>query len=297
MTYYLVLPLIVSLYYFVTRFKCVNWNLWLYRAVKTLMILTTITIYSLLIYLTIWERKDLNRRWIFYNLHFRIPEFMCVFVSGSIAGICFWELQNAGLCLKSSHGLPKQLEYQGLGDYKFEPQSMNLETICYRNIAPWKTYVLRILLDAFCYVCFILVILLDYHRLPHYSHLLPWIPRFEPPEFPVGVLYAILLLFALLSEKSFNRLFHWNFATFAGKISFSLYLFHPIAVDVVFNQLWGANGVSYAVEMGAIYSNTFPDLFFYSLAASWIFGTLGYFLIEVPSQWICKRIIDRFPKL
>ncbi|CAJ0750618.1 14650_t:CDS:1, partial [Entrophospora sp. SA101] len=51
-----------------------------------------------------------------------------------------------------------------------------------------------------------------------------------------GLLYTALILLGLLSRnESFVELLSWNYFCFCGKISFSIYLLHPIAFNLVTN--------------------------------------------------------------
>ncbi|CAJ0644247.1 6285_t:CDS:2 [Entrophospora sp. SA101] len=51
-----------------------------------------------------------------------------------------------------------------------------------------------------------------------------------------GLLYTALILLGLLSRnESFVELLSWNYFCFCGKISFSIYLLHPIAFNLVNN--------------------------------------------------------------
>ena len=164
------------------------------------------------------------------------------------------------------------------------------------RVDPMLTYSLRLLTDGACYAIAMLLILLDTTTLKHFTPLLPWLPRVKDSEVITGLLYGLLFLCGVWSEKSFNRLFHWNLFTYAGKISFSLYLWHPLFLELVFNEIWGEKAIYYDQVTKDSYTNNFVDLFFYALASSMVGGTVMYWLVEVPALSLCSYLISLLPQ-
>lgn len=172
----------------------------------------------------------------------------------------------------------------------------SVKTTRRNRVDPMLTYSLRLLTDGACYAIVLLLILLDTTTLKHFTPLLPWLPRFKDSEVITGLLYGLLFLCGLWSEKSFNRIFHWNLLTYAGKISFSLYLWHPLFLELVFNEIWGEKAIYYDQVTKDNYTNNFFDLFFYALASSWAGATVMYWLVEVPALSLCSYLVSTLPQ-
>ncbi|KAJ3333796.1 hypothetical protein HDU91_002848, partial [Kappamyces sp. JEL0680] len=301
-SYYLVLPLVVGVYYSSTRFAQGTKSKPVFWILKGALLTATAAMFAGLCYISVWERATYERRLWFYEAGFMIPEYMIVFVSGTVGGILLWELQHAGIYLKTIRGLPKQFdlpgkrlavpqplspEYLESGTKELTTEPLlekrdgdNIRRLQDRKLVPpWITFAIRTFLDGLCYVLLCLITLLDAFRLPHYGNLLPWLPRLKESELVLGGLFSLLILSALYSEKSFSRLFYWNFAQFAGKVSFSLYLWHPVLIEIVFNRLWGENAVGYILVSRDNVTNNFFDLFVYTMSSSLVVATIAYYLV------------------
>lgn len=224
-----------------------------------------------------------------------ILSYLIVFTQGTLGGIAYFEMLQAGLYLQKAGLLEKQIvltRNQASSELEIE----NTKVANTRRIDPLWTFIARTLADAGCFLVLSLLILRDQTTLKHYTRLLPWIPVLNDAEVVIGVCYAVIFLLALFSEKSFNRLFHWNVLTYAGRISFSLYLWHPIFLQIVFNGIWGKYAIQYDWVTQDSYTNNFFDLFFIALAASWVWATILYWIIEVPALQLCTYLIGQLPK-
>jgi peptidoglycan/LPS O-acetylase OafA/YrhL len=200
---------------------------------------------------------------------------------------------------KTINGIPKQISVHWMnpvsdskGYYEpFEQQVVSTDQNGSFVLAASFTLAVRTIADISCYVLLILIMLLDNTAMKHYQHVFPWLPRPIDSELSTGVWYGILILLAIFSDKSFARLFDWNLARYAGKISFSLYLLHPFSHQLIFSTLFGPNGSEYVYVTRDNPDSNFFDLFLMSMSISWLIASISYHLVEQPSQRLCKWII------
>ncbi|CAH1768213.1 1342_t:CDS:2 [Entrophospora sp. SA101] len=104
----------------------------------------------------------------------------------------------------------------------------------YKKLPTFHT-ILRKVFDLSCYVMFI-IILCTMPRLS--SKVLGYLYNLQLELNAGGLLYSTLILLGLLSRnESFVNLLSLNYFRFCGKISFSIYLLHPIAFNLVNNYI------------------------------------------------------------
>ncbi|KAJ3320501.1 hypothetical protein HDV06_005230 [Boothiomyces sp. JEL0866] len=120
----------------------------------------------------------------------------------------------------------------------------------------------------------LLILSLAYKRL-----FVKWIIRIEMPYYgyPYTSLFmGILLIKECLIPGSISRFFEWNFLTFTGQISFSLYLTHSWVV-----YLWNSQ-------------ENFVDHFYFMLFVSLSVAYVFYSVVEYPAMqftnWVTKRV-------
>ncbi|CAG8558757.1 20259_t:CDS:1, partial [Gigaspora margarita] len=101
------------------------------------------------------------------------------------------------------------------------------------NNLPSRHWVIRRFFDWTCYFIFFIILC----TMPHLSSKVLGLPKNLILEiYAGGFLYAFLILVGLLSRNSsFVNAFSWNLLCFSGKISFSIYLLHPIGLTFVNN--------------------------------------------------------------
>ncbi|CAG8856799.1 25400_t:CDS:1, partial [Gigaspora margarita] len=99
------------------------------------------------------------------------------------------------------------------------------------NNLPSRHWVIRRFFDWACYFIFFIILC----TMPHLSSKVLGLPKkFNIGIYAGGFLYAFLILVGLLSRNSsFVNAFSWNLLCFSGKISFSIYLLHPIGLTFV----------------------------------------------------------------
>jgi peptidoglycan/LPS O-acetylase OafA/YrhL len=116
---------------------------------------------------------------------------------------------------------------------------------------------------------------------------LPQLPYLEK-VIPSGVRYAVVLLFfSLLVAQGSFRLFVNRATVLLGRISFSVYLTHFVALHLV---LWGTRGWYVAhFQSRPPFGLAFPCV----LALTTAISTISYRLVEVPGQRLGRRLIQR----
>lgn len=127
-----------------------------------------------------------------------------------------------------------------------------------------------------------------------------------------GLLYAGLIFFSLLARpsSSFQQLASWSLLQFFGKISFDVYLFHPIIIYWVNNlSYWrdsigpiGASRVEIEVREERYFgfdkdhdpANAKLDATLLSFLGCLVFGYLAHLVIEKPFMNLTKRICKKY---
>lgn len=248
--------------------------------------------------ITLWERKTADRKRYFDHIDFLLPEYLATFVQGTAAGILFFEMQNADLLPHTINQIPKQISIPGLQFHKDPYSAISLtENEVFDDrmlVPPTVTLIIRTIFDAFCYILLVLLMLLDTKAMKHYSKVFPGLIRPADSEVTTGLLYGALFICALFSDKSFNRLFHWNLATYAGKISFSMYLLHPFSHQIIFDTIFGPHAMDYEQVTGSNSDSNFFDLFIMSMTITWIIATLSYRIVESPCNRFARYFIANY---
>jgi peptidoglycan/LPS O-acetylase OafA/YrhL len=300
-SFYFLLPILMIVYFFLSRVDlgyllCGRGSRLSGTSRLSIRILLML-MYAGILYgltcITLWERETRERKRYFSSIDFFLPEYLATFVQGSVYGIFFFELHNAGLLPKSINGVSKQI---GISLCDKRDSSMKYQSVFqideYILLPPMVTYAIRTVLDVCCYITLLLSLLIDTTALKHFRNVFPDFQRSKDSEVVQGLYHGCMILLGLLSEKSFSRLFQWNLLSFAGKISFSLYLLHPFSHQLIFETIFGPKAEHYNRITGDNPDSNFFDLFIMSMGISWLIGTISYKLIEEPAATLGKWIID-----
>ncbi|CAG8468430.1 10565_t:CDS:2 [Scutellospora calospora] len=218
-----------------------------------------------------------------------------VFLAGSICAIWYREIIRLGL-------LPLSLEEERT--QLNNSNNYNISRFIKSSFAkfivsklPSRHQFARCFFDCGCYFVF----LLKYCTLPHPADIVFGLPRsnyemiLERNVFG-GSLDAILILFCLLSRNgTFVNTASWNFFRFCGKISFSLYLLHPISMTFV-NEYIPSIGVN---ERGNESDEEYKaslifDAIIMSYVLTIILSWLYYKFVERPSLNLANYIVKRW---
>ncbi|CAJ0768388.1 9483_t:CDS:2 [Entrophospora sp. SA101] len=164
------------------------------------------------------------------------------FLAGSLGAILYREAIRLNLLPKSEEEEKKDDNNDEENIYKIQKKPKNKKDLLmslvynyfYQKIPTFHT-ALRNMFDLSCYIMFI-IILCTMPRLS--SKVLGYSNDLRLEINAGGLLYAALILLGLLSRnESFVKLLSWNYFCFCGKISFSIYLLHPIAFNLVNNYI------------------------------------------------------------
>ncbi|KAF0544244.1 acyltransferase [Gigaspora margarita] len=150
------------------------------------------------------------------------------FLSGSICAIWYREIVRLGLfplSLEEEKALVKKKQY-------ISNESSGVCSYIINNL-PSRHWVIRHFFDGICYFIFFIILC----TMPHLSSKVLGLPKNLILElYTGGFLYAFLILAGLLSRNSsFVNACSWNLFCFSGKISFSIYLLHPVGLTIVNN--------------------------------------------------------------
>nr|CAG8444059.1 6573_t:CDS:2 [Entrophospora candida] len=177
---------------------------------------------------------DRNPLWLEGTAHY--------FLAGSLGAILYREAVRLNLLPKSEEEEKKDDNNDEENVYKIPKKPKNKKDLLvslvynyfYQKIPTLHT-ALRNMFDLSCYIMFI-IILCTMPRLS--SKVLGYSYNLQLEINAGGLLYAALILLGLLSRnESFVKLLSWNYFCFCGKISFSIYLLHPIAFNLVNNYI------------------------------------------------------------
>jgi peptidoglycan/LPS O-acetylase OafA/YrhL len=304
-SFYFCLPLLAILYYSCSRvdfeFEIPHLRGWVGRLLNTNTIRLYVRILFLVFYgcilygltlITLWERETPQRKQYFSDIDFFLPEYLATFCQGMVYGILFFELHNVDLLPRTVDKKPKQIVLPlRPTDIKGSYQPFSETTLV---LPSYITYGLRTITDMACYVLLVLSLFIDGTAMKHYRYVFPGLGRPEDSEVVQGLYHGAILFFGLFSDKSFSRLFQWNLLTYAGKISFSLYLLHPFAQQLIFNTVFGPRAVQYNYMVHDYPDSNFFDLFIISMSITWLIATISYKLIEEPAGHLCKYIIHHY---
>ncbi|CAG8668562.1 4771_t:CDS:2 [Cetraspora pellucida] len=217
-----------------------------------------------------------------------------IFVTGSICAIWYREIIRLGL-------LPLSLEEENILDDK----SNNCNTPIFIRSSfvqliisklPSRHQFARCFFDFGCYI----LVFLKICTLPHHAEVVFGEPRaydiiIERKQLG-GSLDAIIILCALLSRSgSFVKALSCDFLRFCGKISFSMYLLHPIAMTWVndympFIGIKAAEKESSETEKGNFILDAVMMSFVGTIALAWIY----FKCVERPSMNLTNYIAKRW---
>ncbi|CAG8780996.1 20717_t:CDS:2, partial [Dentiscutata erythropus] len=289
--YYLCIPIIVIGYVelacfgaFLTNyyFKKPAIGTWICRILVNVIIVTKRT--ELLIAHS-EDRKE------FYKSSFL--EIVHIFLVGSICAIWYREIIRLGL-------LPLSLEEENsLAD---KSNDYNISTLIRSRFVkliisklPSRHQFARYFFDFGCYF----LLLLKFCTLPHISEKVFGLSRTSEMVLERklgGSLDAILIFFALLSRNgSFVNAFSCDFLRFCGKISFSIYLLHPIAMTFV-NEYVTSIGYKAADKESNEdeKANVILDAVMLSFVTTFILAWFYFKCIERPSMNLANYIAKRW---
>ncbi|CAG8765802.1 12903_t:CDS:1, partial [Ambispora leptoticha] len=166
------------------------------------------------------------------------------FLTGSICAIWYREIIRLGLLPLSS-----EEEMALVKRKKHIPNESSGDVYSYIiNNLPSRHWIVRRFFDWTCYFAFFIILC----TMPHLSLKVFGMPNNLTLEsITGGSLYSALILAGLLSrDGSFVNAFSWNLLCFSGKISFSIYLLHPIGFTIVneFATSIGVQGAAKEIE-------------------------------------------------
>ncbi|RIB04685.1 hypothetical protein C2G38_2283386 [Gigaspora rosea] len=230
MKYYLCIPIIVIGYVELTRFgayltSCLfgkpEIGAWICRILGNIILLAK------------WEElyliyRDAQNTTLVSNAH--------IFLTGSICSIWYREIIRLGLLPLSSKEEKTLVGKSNDSDEDILKNSSSMKQII--NKFPSRHKLTRLCYD-FGYYITLFIILCTF---PHLSEKVFGMPRdtlnLNLEKSFGGSLYAILILGGLLScDSSFVNACSCNFLRFCGRVSFSIYLLHPIPLTFVSKYL------------------------------------------------------------
>ncbi|CAJ0856094.1 11826_t:CDS:2 [Entrophospora sp. SA101] len=236
MKFYLFIPVIIIGYVGLGHLgkkliKITNYNEKKGEFIGRFIALSIIVFARTIIALTLGDRNPL---WLEGTAHY--------FLAGSLGAILYREAVRLNLLPKSEEEEKKDDNNDEENAYKIPKKPKNKKDLLvslvynyfYQKIPTLHT-ALRNMFDLSCYIMFI-IILCTMPRLS--SKVLGYSYNLQLEINAGGLLYAALILLGLLSRnESFVKLLSWNYFCFCGKISFSIYLLHPIAFNLVNNYI------------------------------------------------------------
>ncbi|CAG8469141.1 6960_t:CDS:2 [Gigaspora margarita] len=291
MKYYLCIPIIVIGYVELARFGAYITN-YLFRRPNigawTCRILCNIILMIIRTNL-LTSYKHYHDEYLQTNAH--------IFMAGTICSIWYREIIRLGLLPLSS----KEEKDLTSKSNNFN----NFDGILHTNLSfmkriikklPSRYQLIRSFFDLGCYITLFMILC----TFPHLSEKILGMPRigFELVlENRVGgFLYAILILAGLLSrDGSFINACSCNFLRFCGRISFSIYLLHPIALTFVNEHLtWmGLNNAEDEFDKREKANNMFDAVimsYFLTIILAWLY----YNIVEKPSMNLANYIAKRW---
>ncbi|KAI8908519.1 acyltransferase 3 [Gorgonomyces haynaldii] len=265
--YYMVMPIFGIVYYFASRFDLGDYG---YRKAPRLhSLLVQVVVFSAWfgIMLGYAHYSYMNQVATPSQEFYHIKYWYGVFFQGSFFGAIFFEIDEA-------HLLPDKVKKR---------QTKRLSGII--------LHYLPTLFDILAW-CLLFGNLMT--SWPHYSLYFPdW--YINQPKSYFGIWFGLIFIFALMSEGTFCDFFSWFFMTYAGKISYSMYLLHPVAIRLFFFYFF--KDMDYRdVSHDPSNENNFFDKFVLVLGISWVLGTISYHLVEQPSLYACRVILNLLPK-
>nr|CAG8436155.1 10612_t:CDS:2 [Entrophospora candida] len=171
----------------------------------------------------------------------------------------------------------------------------------YKKLPTFHT-ILRKVFDLSCYVMFI-IILCTMPRLS--SKVLGYLYDLHLELNAGGLLYSTLILLGLLSRnESFVNLLSLNYFRFCGKVSFSIYLLHPIAFNLVNNYI--SNYLTFIGNVETLKdvdqsdefekNNDIFDSVMLSFLVTIVLSWFYYHLVELQSMNLANYIAKRWLK-
>lgn len=201
------------------------------------------------------------------------------FLSGSISAIWYREIMRIGLLPLS---LEEEMALTGRTKYIINENSSPKQRIYGYIISylPSRHWFIRQFFDLICYVLFFIILC----TMPHLSSKALGMPNNLTLELQAGgSLYALLILVGLLSRNSsFTKAFSWNLLCFSGKISFSMYLLHPIAFTLV---------NTYATSIGRKGAKKETDDV--EKVNCILDAIMLTFVVAIVFAWCCHKVIER----
>ncbi|CAG8507679.1 9728_t:CDS:1, partial [Cetraspora pellucida] len=218
-----------------------------------------------------------------------------IFVAGSICAIWYREIIRLGL-------LPLSLEEEEENSLADKSNNCNTPILIRPSFVqliiklPSRYQFARCFFDFGCYI----LVFLKICTLPHHAEVVFGEPRtydiiLERKQLG-GSLDATIILFALFSRNgSFVKALSCDFLRFCGKISFSMYLLHPIAMEWVneympYIGIKAAEKESSAIEKGNFILDAVMMSYVATIALAWIY----FKCVERPSMNLANYIAKRW---
>nr|CAG8505119.1 4613_t:CDS:2 [Entrophospora candida] len=181
------------------------------------------------------------------------------------------------------------------------PKTSLVYNYFYKKLPTFHT-ILRKVFDLSCYVMFI-IILCTMPRLS--SKVLGYLYDLHLELNAGGLLYSTLILLGLLSRnESFVNLLSLNYFRFCGKVSFSIYLLHPIAFNLVNNYI--SNYLTFIGNVETLKdadqsdefekNNDIFDSVMLSFLVTIVLSWFYYHLVELQSMNLANYIAKRWLK-
>lgn len=119
---------------------------------------------------------------------------------------------------------------------------------------------------------------------------------FDDVYSPTSQLWAFIITKELLMPSSITTFFEWNLFTFIGRISYSVYLFHPIVI--IYANARG-NGQTLG-NVNSAFSSLFQygrsnwdiyDRIYFIFLGSWLLGFIMHAITERPFELLAVKIV------
>ncbi|KAJ3167710.1 hypothetical protein HDU88_002157 [Geranomyces variabilis] len=237
-----------------------------YRFGRRVVLLVALTLFNVFIVPIFWSARGAVN-------YYHIPAFMPRFWFGSLAAFIYHMFAQYGYVI-----------------YESNPKKPNINQKFSALASRWIS-----LFSDLSLWLLVIGLLLSF---PYYSRLLlhKQVPRTPMTYYAdhmglwpvVGSALLLFLVSAAARDRSFARFFSWSFFTFAGEISFPIYMGHPAAIHLTQSkQIEGIDGVLFTYGMSIILASAL------------------HFSVEKPvalasgrlAKWVQEKYFTKDPKL
>ncbi|KAJ3158512.1 hypothetical protein HDU86_002737 [Geranomyces michiganensis] len=237
-----------------------------YRFGRRIVLLVALTLFNCLIVPIFWSARGAID-------YYHIPAFMPRFWFGSLAAFIYHMFAQYGYVIYESN--PKKPNI----NQKFSALASRWISL-FSDLSLWLL-IIGLLLSFPYYARLIMHKQVPRTPLSYYAdHMGLW------PV--VGSALLLFLVSAAARDRSFARFFSWSFFTFAGEISFPIYMGHPAAIHLTQSKkIEGIDGVLFTVGV------------------SIIIATAAHYAVEKPlalaagrlAKWVQTKYFQKDPKL